>query len=89
MKKKCRIFPVVILLLILTAGCGFPSRAAAPRTIYFFYNNPCASCHEEEKIYEIFQETFSDVERKKRNYDLWTAFFRRSVWRERTSHSQS
>ena len=70
MKKKCRIFPVVILLLILTAGCGFPSRAAAPRTIYFFYNNPCALCHEEEKIYEIFQETFSDVERKKRNYDL-------------------
>lgn len=70
MKKKCRIFPVVILLLILTAGCGFPSRAAAPRTIYFFYNNPCASCHEEEKIYEIFQETFSDGERKKLNYDL-------------------
>ena len=68
--KKSRIFPVVILLLILTAGCGFPSRAAAPRTIYFFYNNPCASCHEEEKIYEIFQETFSDGERKKWNYDL-------------------
>ena len=33
------------------------------RTAYFFFNNPCASCHEEDKIYEIFHEKFSEAER--------------------------
>lgn len=69
MQKRCWIFLLVMLLIWYGRG-SLSVRAAEPRTVYFFYNNPCASCHEEDKIYEIFHETFSDGERKSLNYDL-------------------
>ena len=32
------------------------------RTAYFFFNNPCASCHEEDKIYENHVQKLIDYE---------------------------
>lgn len=42
------------------------------RTAYFFFNNPCASCHEEDEIYEIFHETFPENERASLSVEIQT-----------------
>lgn len=42
------------------------------RTAYFFFNNPCASCHEEDKIYEIFHKAFSETERASLRAEIQT-----------------
>ena len=44
--------------------------ASERRIVYFFYNNPCASCKEEDKIYDLYKKEFSDEERRSLNYEL-------------------
>jgi glutaredoxin len=44
--------------------------ASERRIVYFFYNNPCASCKEEDKIYDLYKKEFSEEERRSLNYEL-------------------
>lgn len=45
---------------------------AAGSTFEFFYDNACASCSEDEKIYEIFEDEFSKEEREQLDYEIRT-----------------
>lgn len=59
------------LLFVLYPGNVIRVQAAAD--VYeFFYENPCASCKEEDKIYEIFERKLEQGERKALNYEIRT-----------------
>lgn len=66
-------FLAALMLLAAVRGESFCLRARETRIVYFFYDNPCASCHEDEKIYELFREEFSEEERAALHYELRAA----------------
>lgn len=60
-----------VFMMALILNCISVSVSAGQRRIvYFFYNNPCASCKEEDKIYDLFSDTFSTEEKQELNYEL-------------------
>ncbi|WP_130836243.1 hypothetical protein [Lachnoclostridium sp. Marseille-P6806] len=63
-------FLAALLLPAAVFGECFRVRAQETRIVYFFYDNPCASCDESEKIYELFREEFSEEERAALHYEL-------------------
>lgn len=61
----------VMLLLLLPLLWMNPQKAnAAEHTFTFFYNNSCASCREDEDIYEMFNRCFSSAEKEKMDYEV-------------------
>lgn len=64
------------IFLCLFWGCVmvlWPVEARAETQVYeMFFENPCASCNEEDEIYEIFKDTFSVEERQNLDYQLNT-----------------
>ncbi len=44
--------------------------SAATVTFTFFYNNSCASCEEDEEIYQLFNRCFSSEEKAQMNYEI-------------------
>ena len=72
-------YGIVFLLVLLWSAPGEPgvvrvmgagAPADSPRIVYFFYHNPCASCREWEKIYDLFRVEFDEGERRELNYEL-------------------
>ena len=63
---------ILLVFIIITgccvlAGCGKnteSSHISKPVLIQYYYNAPCASCNEEEKIYAMMNAELSDIEIK-------------------------
>lgn len=70
MKGKAALF----LLLCVLFGFlkGDTAFAKADHTLQFFFENVCASCHEEDKIYEIFNRCISKKEKETISYEIRT-----------------
>lgn len=61
------------MCLISVLFALLPAKAEAAGSTYeFFYDNACASCNEDEKIYEIFENEFSKEEREQLDYEIRT-----------------
>lgn len=63
-----------ILISILVFFCGLccsPQEVCAAGTTFtFFYNNSCASCKEDEDIYEMFNRCFTAEEKAQMDYEV-------------------
>lgn len=67
---KWKIVSAAFMTALLLNSFSFSASAGQRRIVYFFYNNPCASCREEDKIYDLFSDTFSTEEKQELNYEL-------------------
>ena len=74
-RKKAGFFPGLLGLFLLFAVVLTGSLAKAEEkthTIWFFFENVCASCHEEEKFYDLFNRCVTTEEKASISYDIRT-----------------
>lgn len=70
MKRKATLFVLLCVLWgILTGDTAF---AGEKSTLQFFFENVCASCHEEDKFYELFNRCISIEEKESLSYEIRT-----------------
>lgn len=55
---------VVFIITLLSSGCRKVQDPPASIQVYYFFNNPCASCDEREKISSLLQEANHDEDKK-------------------------
>jgi cytochrome c biogenesis protein CcdA/glutaredoxin len=61
---------MVCFLMIVLLGGDSKMVSAATVSFTFFYNNSCASCKEDEDIYQLFNRCFSSEEKAQMNYEI-------------------
>lgn len=66
MMKKLSLLPGFLFSLIFLAGCMPTRQAQTPALpeqveLYYFYDNICASCVDEDEFYALFHEAAGDV----------------------------
>lgn len=74
-KKKERLFALlpVIILVLTVFFAGSPVKAEEKtHTIWFFFENVCASCHEEDDFYDLFNRCVTAEEKASISYDIRT-----------------
>lgn len=74
-KKKERFFALlpVIILVLTVFFAGSPVKAEEKtHTIWFFFENVCASCHEEDDFYDLFNRCVTAEEKASISYDIRT-----------------
>ena len=74
-KKKERLFALlpVIILVLTVFFAGSPVKAEQKtHTIWFFFENVCASCHEEDDFYDLFNRCVTAEEKASIFYDIRT-----------------
>ena len=74
-RKKTGFFPGLLGLFLLFAVVLTGSLAKAEEkthTIWFFFENVCASCHEEENFYDLFNRCVTTEEKASISYDVRT-----------------
>lgn len=74
-KKKERLFALlpVIILVLTVFFAGSPVKAEQKtHTIWFFFENVCASCHEEDDFYDLFNRCVTAEEKASISYDIRT-----------------
>ena len=74
-RKKAGFFPGLLGLFLLFAVVLTGSLAKAEKkthTIWFFFENVCASCHEEENFYDLFNRCVTTEEKASISYDIRT-----------------
>lgn len=74
MRRKIQIlFALAVMLVVIRPvhASGDPA-GAQEHTLRFFYNNVCASCHEEDKFYELFNRCVTSEEKKQISYEIRT-----------------
>lgn len=60
-----------LLFVTVYLLCFEPKRVYAEDLAFtFFYNNSCASCHEDEDIYDLFNRCFSSEEKQQMDYEV-------------------
>lgn len=71
--EKCIRNRVGILIAIVLFMTVLPVKAGENKLeIQFFYNNACASCKEEDKIFEIFNRCLTPEEKSRVTYEIRT-----------------
>ena len=74
-KKKERLFallPVIILVLTVFFAGSSVKAEQKTHTIWFFFENVCASCHEEDDFYDLFNRCVTAEEKASIFYDIRT-----------------
>ena len=74
-RKKAGFFPGLLGLFLLFAVVLTGSLAKAEEkthTIWFFFENVCASCHEEDDFYDLFNRCVTAEEKASISYDIRT-----------------
>lgn len=70
MKKRKIVFIIVCFVIGILIGKNPKTVSAANVTFTFFYNNSCASCKEDEDIYQLFNRCFSSEEKAQMDYEI-------------------
>ncbi len=70
MKRKTTLFLLICILFGLLAGDT--AFAKENNTLQFFFENVCASCHEEDDFYELFNRCISKEEKENISYEIRT-----------------
>ena len=74
-RKKAGLFVFLpVIIWVLTVGfAGNPVKAEEKtHTIWFFFENVCASCHEEDDFYDLFNRCVTAEEKASISYDIRT-----------------
>ncbi len=71
MRRKFLI-PAVLLLVILLIPQTVVFGEEPEHSLQFFYNNVCASCHEEDNFYDLFNRCVTSEEKKTITYEIRT-----------------
>ncbi|MGN6715036.1 MAG: glutaredoxin domain-containing protein [Anaerocolumna jejuensis] len=71
MRKKRAILLIVCFLIAILLGRNSKTISAATFSFTFFYNNSCASCKEDEDIYQLFNRCFSSEEKAQMDYEIF------------------
>lgn len=71
--KKCMKTSVGLLIIFVLIMTVLPAKARDHLLeIQFFYNNACASCKEDEKIFELFNKCLTPEEKSRVTYEIRT-----------------
>lgn len=70
MRGKAALF--LLLCVLFGFLCGDTAFAKEDHTLQFFFENVCASCHEEDEIYELFNRCISKEEKETISYEIRT-----------------
>lgn len=70
MKRKAMLF--VLLCVLWGLFTGDTVFAEEKNTLQFFFENVCASCHEEDNFYELFNRCISKEEKESLSYEIRT-----------------
>lgn len=62
--------PFLLFAVVLTGS--LVKAEEKTHTIWFFFENVCASCHEEENFYELFNRCVTTEEKASISYDIRT-----------------
>lgn len=74
MGRKIQIFAALLALMLVIRPAQVSGKSAGPQehSLRFFYNNVCASCHEEDNFYELFNRCVTSEEKKRISYEIRT-----------------
>lgn len=70
MRKRRIVFIIVCFVIAILLGENPKTVSAANVSFTFFYNNSCASCKEDEDIYQLFNRCFSSEEKAQMDYEI-------------------
>jgi glutaredoxin len=69
--RKIKIIFLIVCFLITILLVRNPKTISAENISFnFFYNNSCASCKEDEEIYQLFNRCFSSEEKAQMDYEI-------------------
>lgn len=70
MRKIGKILLIGCFLVTILLSWNLKTVSAANVSFTFFYNNACASCKEDEDIYQLFNRCFSSEEKAQMDYEI-------------------
>lgn len=74
MRRKIQMLFVLVMLAVFICPVHASGEAdgVQEHTLRFFYNNVCASCHEDDNFYELFNRCVTSEEKKQISYEIRT-----------------